>query len=426
MKQPFRTVALFYTIMNLAKHGYWSFFGAFGLVYLTDVLRVAPGLAGAIMFASLLFDALIDPAAGSALEWLRSRQKDYQPVVIGGAAASALCMWGFFNTHSLGFGLAAAVGAMLAFRMAFTVYDLSDNALAARITASPDERTSLSAFRKAAAALAGMATGATAGFAVSDPIAARTNLPTLAAIVSLASFVLAVSGYRALRGLDRAAEPFSTAPIGERLRALFRSKDALVLAGLALAEGASTPILVGGFIYFARASTGDAAWAGVATVLLAVTQIAALPLWTWSAKRFGKRNALVASHALTAIACAAFAVASAVSPTAALAVVGAIGVSIAGVSTMRWSLAPDLIDAASRRGVRIETSLIGLVSGAVQIGAGVAAGAMGAILAINGYAATDPTALDPVRLALWLSVPVAIAHVACAGLAHAWRSADVR
>jgi Na+/melibiose symporter-like transporter len=111
---------------------------------------------------------------------------------------------------------------------------------------------------------------------------------------------------------------------------------------------------------------------------------------------------------------------AAASPVWGWVLVGLVGAMVGGVSTLRWSLVPDLIDAASRDGPRLETSLIGLVSGAVQMGSGLAVAILGVLLGLVGYAAEAPTDADASLLAGAIGMVVACAHGLCALLSWLW------
>ncbi|OYW49174.1 MAG: hypothetical protein B7Y36_12615 [Novosphingobium sp. 28-62-57] len=409
-----------YTLLNFVKHSFWSFFGLFGLVYLTDVVGLDPAFAGSILLASLVFDGLIDPLVGAAIDWLRSKLPDYGWILLGGVLASAVSLALFFNTAALDLGIVWLLVLLLVFRLTFTVFDLSDNALASRITASVEERTAMAAWRKAAAALASLATGAAVGYIASDAAEAAVRLPVFALILAVASLLLAWLGYTALKRLDQAGPPIKLVEAGEWLIALGGAQGALVLAFLALIETTATPVLVGGLIYFSRALTGDAHWAGTAIVILTLAQLALLPLWAWAAVRLGKRATLALTHAATALACLAFAFLAATSAVWGWLLVGVVGAMVGGVSTLRWSLVPDLIDAASRDGPRLETSLVGLVSGAVQIGSGLAVAMLGVLLGLAGYSAQAPADVDVSLLAGGIGLFVGSAHGICAVLSWLW------
>lgn len=409
-----------YTLLNFVKHGFWSFFGLFGLIYLTDVVGLDPAFAGSILLASLVFDGLIDPFAGAAIDWLRSKLRDYGWILMGGALASAVGLALFFNVAAFNLGMVWLLAFLLVFRFAFTVFDLSDNALASRITASIEERTAMAAWRKAAAALASLATGAAVGYIASDAAEAADRLPVFAVTLAAASLLLAWLGYAALKPLDQAGPPIELVQPGEWFIALGGAQGALVLAFLALIETAATPVLIGGLIYFSRALTGDAHWAGTAIVISTLAQLSFLPFWTWAAARFGKRASLALTHAITAFACLAFAFMAATSPVWGWLLVGVVGAMMGGVSTLRWSLVPDLIDAASRNGPRLETSLVGLVSGAVQIGSGLAVAILGLFLDLAGYSAEAPAAFDVSLLAGCIGLFVGSAHGLCAVVSWLW------
>lgn len=404
-----------YSAMNLGKHALWGLLSGLGLYYLTEELGVSPSWAGAILMASLLMDAAIDLPIGGLLDQWRARLPSYLVPVVGSVMVCAASMAVFFSAgHVLPHGIVvpvALVGLFL-FRVAFTVFDLSDNALASRITTDAQDRTTASVWRKLAAGLAGLGLALATSWTLEPDTDMSGRFLLLGIGAAVAVTVVVVVGYLRLMPLDRAAAPFAEVSIPVRWRALRRSRDVWTLGIVTLLEASTTPIFTAGLLFFAAAVHGMAALAGTALAVITAGQILSLPVWWWLSNRLGKCTALQAAHLVGALGATAFMLVADQGQEAQAMAVLVLGISGGGVSTLRWSIAPDLVDRTERvTGVRVESGIIALLTGAIQVGAGLAAGLLGLGLAVLEHPQSEIPALT---LAGLIAGPAVLAHAACA------------
>src|SRR3954452_1079009 len=70
---------------------YWQTASIYLLFFYTDVLRLAPAIAGTIYMAALIWDAALDPVIGSLADRTRSRFGRYRPYLLfGGLPLAAI------------------------------------------------------------------------------------------------------------------------------------------------------------------------------------------------------------------------------------------------------------------------------------------------------------------------------------------------
>ena len=274
-------LVLSYSAMNFGKHAFWSLFNLFGMLYLTEVVGLAPALAGSILLGSLLVDAVLDPAIGSLADRVRAGRKDYFEFILASALACALSITAFFGGYQgSGPWRFLLIGAgLVGFRLAFTLCDLSDNALASRITASARSRTALSAARNVARALATGMMAATVGLTMSDKIHAGHRLLLMAAATSLLATAAITIAYGRLRPFDRAAPAVSRVSLAVQWRELRKAPQAWLLCAAALLESCGTPIFLTGMAYFGSAAFRDIGWGGTAVLVFSAAQVLSQPLW---------------------------------------------------------------------------------------------------------------------------------------------------
>jgi glycoside/pentoside/hexuronide:cation symporter, GPH family len=416
--RPKRMIALASASLNGFKQLYWSFFSILGLVYLTDIVGLNPVLAGGIIFASLIFDALADLPVGAFLDGVRARISDYGAILYWSAGLSSLFLAGFFGLSAVLATQAASVWlivpVLFAFRLCFSVFDLAENSIAARVMTDPQARTYFAAGRKIAACLATMSLGAGVGWLLAADSDQAQRLAMTACLGGAALFGLIALTYRALRSWDQSGPPLVRSTIGERLNALRQTPAGWSITGISLLEAASTTVFVSGLIYYAKAVYGDPAWAGHGIIAFTLAQIIGQPVWLWCAHRFGKVVAFAATHGATAVCAAAFLLFADQDRTSGLVIVFCIGLAIGGVSTLRWSIIPDIIDAAAiTNRVRVESGLIGLVIAGIQIGAGLSSGVLGAGLSVIGYLPSAPQVVSQ-SIGVVVALPIIVLHVVCA------------
>jgi len=377
--------------LNGIKNVYWSLFTLFGMVYLTDVIGLSPALAGTILFASLMFDAVVDLPLGALLDGIRVRLRDYGSILIVSAGLSSLALTAFYLFGIFSFGTletAFLIGTLLMFRLTFSVFDLTENAIAVRVMTNPEDRTLVASARKVAQSLAAVLLGASMGWVFQSEGDYAARIATMALSASVVLIALTAACYNNLRQSDRLGATLDETKFSQRLDAIKKAPGCWIIAAAAFLEACGTTAFMSGLIYYAIVVLKDPSWVGAALVSMTLSQVAGQPLWLWIARRLGKIAAFGLTHGFAACAGLAFALFGQGSEALALGLICLIGGLLGGVSTLRWSLLPDIIDQAARQnGVRVESGMIGLVICAIQTGAGVAALTLGFGLSAIGYEA---------------------------------------
>ena len=122
---------------------------SFLLFYLTNVCKMSASLAGALIFVSLLIDAVADPAIGTCSDRFRSRWGRRLPFMAAALPVLAVaCIAVFTAPAASTFALSAYVLIFnVALRLGTSLFALPYSAMTAEITGDYSERSSVAVYR---------------------------------------------------------------------------------------------------------------------------------------------------------------------------------------------------------------------------------------------------------------------------------------
>lgn len=381
-----------YASGNLGKSVVWSTLDYFFLFFLTQIWGLTPGEAGFIIFLSLVWDGLSDPLFGYVADRTWTPLGKYGPYLIFGAPLCALSFILLFQDPGVrGVALMWSVlSTSLLFRTCYTICDVPHNALFSRISANPEDATSISGLRfffsSLGALIVSFAIGwALAGINVEESASRVTTLAAIAGAIYVISIWLA---WASTRRLDVAlTNTARTTPLAASIRMTFGNSAMRLLLATAFVQAASLPAFAKGIVYFATFVRGDAAWAGEALIILTSAQALTQPAWIGVVRGMGKDRALRGAYLVIAVGLAVFALAPGL-PWIWLSVIGA---GFGGANMVLWSMLPDAISAGTTQdGVRVEAMPTGLFLLALKSGVGLSALLVGVGLSAIGLNAASP------------------------------------
>ena len=176
----------------------------FFFFYATTVCGAPAGLAGMAIAAGLVVDAVVDPLIGSLSDGWRSRLGRRLPFLLIGAPATALFLVLIFSLPPTLSG-AALVGWItvlsIGLRVSISLFLLPYNAVGAELSENYGERSSIAAWRWAAAmvgALAAVALGFGVFFGGPEGLMRRAAYPGFALSIALVGGLGATIAMRAL------------------------------------------------------------------------------------------------------------------------------------------------------------------------------------------------------------------------------------
>ena len=400
----------------------WTLFYALFLYFLTDVVGVGAAMAGLVMMAGTLWSAVCQPLVGVWSDRVRSARGRRRPFLIAMALPYGVAAWLLFTDWGLG-GTGTVVYMIAAVLFYFTclaLFYVPYGALAAELTSSYDERTSLNTYRTLFAQV-GALVGAAAPLALNGVFESllgseRAGWSASAALMGVLSTLGIVWTWRATRGREHHRHAASV-----RLRDVFstlRNRSFRLLLVAYVLGWAPLNVIGAVSVYFAIYRMGYSEdYASLVMLTWFLVGVAWLPLVDWMSKRYGKRTTyIVFTLTWAAIQClflipgredvVLFWVAVVLSSA------GSMAVAVTG-----WSMLADVTDVDELlSGERREGMYYGVIAFAQTAMAALVVWLAGLVLDLAGYrpdVAQTETAMWSIRLlmsvgaAVWL-VPGAV------------------
>jgi GPH family glycoside/pentoside/hexuronide:cation symporter len=287
-------------------------FGAFLLLFYSQVLGLPGWLAGIAMFFGLLSDAITDPMAGSISDACRHRWGRRHPFMYASVVPMAITFWLAFRPPQGADNFALFLW-MLVFpslaRLALTLYHVPHLALGAELTDDYHDRTSVVAYRLFFGLLGGVALILLCRqvFLVSTPEFPNGELnphayPAMGlffgAVMAIAIFLSALGTHSSIPRLPKPAsgiQPFSIARLlGEMRQALRNHSFRYLFLGTLVffvSRGVDSALSIYMGTFFWRLQTSEV----LLVPLFGALGIAlGTPFWNVVARRFDKRQLFLA------------------------------------------------------------------------------------------------------------------------------------
>jgi len=364
--------------------------GAYFLIFMTDVVGLAPGIAAAAIFIGRSWDYINDPIFGHISDRTRTRWGRRRPFLLFGALPFALAfamLWWRPPLERDLFLAAYYALAYMIFDATATVIYMPYFALTPELTADYDERTSLTTYRMLFSIL-----GSLVAFIVplamigtfrpeSGPRVWTMGL--LFGAISALPFVLVFVG-------TREREIFMTQErprLRQSLRAAFRNRPFIYGLIIFLLTWVAVEILQATLLFFVKYVVQREAQNDLIMATIFVTAALALPVWGFVSRRWSKRWAYTAGIAFWAavqIVMITLGPATGMTTLLMMCVLAGIGVSAAHV--LPWAIIPDAVEWGEwQTGERHEGMLYSLVTLIRKATTSLAVPAVGLILQFTGY-----------------------------------------
>jgi len=142
-----------YSLGDTASHFVWDLVGFWLLFFYTEVFGISPIVAGWIMFAGSIWDAVVDPIVGIITDRTNTRWGKFRPYLLFGAIPYAILAVLAFTTPPFsptGMIVYAAITCLL-LRTAYAFVNLPYSSMSAVMTNDTYERAGLNTYRFIAA-----------------------------------------------------------------------------------------------------------------------------------------------------------------------------------------------------------------------------------------------------------------------------------
>ena len=377
--------------------------GAYFAIFLTDVVGIQPGIAAAAIFIGRSWDYINDPLIGHISDRTRTRWGRRRPFLLFGTLPFALAfsmLWlrpGWDNQILLAVYYAAAY---LLYDTSATILYMPYYALTPELTNDYDDRTSLTTYRMFFSIL-----GSLIAFilpmmiigSLEPEFAPRVLLMgVIFAVVSALPMLLVFFGTKEREEYMKQEQP----ALKESLKAAANNKPFLYGAAIFLLTWVSVDILQTSLLYFIKYILNREPQSELIMASIFVTGILTLPIWDYTAKRWGKQKAYIYGIAFWAAVQIVLITLTAGSPLPLIVfvcILGGVGVSAAHV--LPWAILPDAVEWDEyQTGKRHEGVFYSLVTLMKKITSSIAIPLVLLVLQVTGY---QPNALIQPESALW-------------------------
>ncbi|WP_431895066.1 MFS transporter [Nonomuraea sp. bgisy101] len=357
------------------------------LYYLTDVLGVAAGVAGAVLVAPKIWDVVLNPVIGAASdrEAVRTARR-FRLLLLGSVTLPPA----FAATFAVPNAPLVAVAFVLA-ASAFACFQVPYVALPAEMSASPAERTRIMSWRVVCLTVGILVAGGLAP-AIAHAAGYAWMGVAVGAVMAAALLTAALST-RWVRSMP------GPAPLG--LVAAFRvargNRAFFALLSAFVVQALGVSVMLAGAPYVAAHRLGDYGLTSAMFVGMVGPSMLAVPAWAWLGRAAGMVRAyLVAATGFGLVALALIGAISLASVPGVLALTALAGVCYAGLQLLPLSLLPDTVHAdAARTGHAQAGAFTGLWTAGETAGMALGPGLYALVLAATGFVSVEGSVTQP-------------------------------
>ncbi len=365
------------------------------LIFLTDVVRLSPGLAGTAVLVAKLWDAINDPLMGAISDRTRTRWGRRRPWILAGAILlipiMALLWLPFPVLDSQGGRMVWAMLSYIAYNTVQTVMAVPYASMSTEITVDYDQRNKVNTTRLLFSTVASASVTLLASWLFDQYRSGDMTLTTMYAAIVVGFgvvFTACMLGV-ALFCRERAPIPEKIEPF--RVRAFvapLRTHSFRRLLGMYLCHSLAMDIVSATVLYYALYVV-VAANAQVFLGTFIAVNVIAFPIVTWLVGRVSKHRVYYSLLPVAVVGVVAVALFPADGPVVLVYVFAFIlAAGMAGAQLMSWVMFPDVLDAAElQTGQRNAGSYSGLMTFTRGVASALVIQALGLVLQVGGYVA---------------------------------------
>lgn len=411
-----RRIILAYSMGSIGTGLYLTVPSILLLYYLTQVLGIAPGLAGLAVFIPRVWDVVTDPVMGWVSDRTRSPLGRRRPYLLVGAIFTSLTFGFLFSAPAfanpmMSFGYVLAIYVLSA--TAYTIYAVPYLSMPAEMSADSTERARIMSYRMTFAML-----GVLAGSAIAPALleyfgGGSKGFASMSWIIGSACAITMLLAFFGTANAPDISGGVRSSHEKGHLSDIRRDGSFLALALAYIVQLAGFSVFVGATPYFVTdvAGRSEGAISEMFLFLLGGT-VASLFVWTHIARLIGKAQAYLVSGIIVATGFGLFwLIAFGGSWLVTLAVTLLIGLGFGGLQLLPFVILTDVIHAARLRGRDCAGAYTGTWTAVEKGGLAIGPLIVGGVLGFGGYvsAAGEQTssAIEAIRSAMTL-VPAAL------------------
>ena len=322
--------------------------GVLFLIFLTDVVGLAPKWAGVAILIGRSWDYINDPIMGYITDRTHSRWGRRRPFILFGfipfGIAFALMWWKPPLTSQLSLAIYYAIAYLLYDTMATIAY-MPYFALTPELTLDYDERTSLTSYRMVFSIIGGLI-AFTVPLAIIGTMRPENAGRVLAVGIGLAiisSFPLLLTFLGTRERPEFLSQPSSS--LWEAARAAIKNRPFIFAAGIFLFTWAAIEFIQAMLLFFLKYRMNLEKESDIVAGTVFIVALLTLPIWERVSRIWDKRKAYIAGMIFLS---GVILILITVSPYWGLPIVlllaGLAGIGVAAIHVLPWSMIPDAIE----------------------------------------------------------------------------------
>ena len=385
-----RGATLGYAIGAAGTAGFGTVPGLLLAIYLTNTLGVAAGIASLVVLVPKLWDVFFLPYVGTLSDRAVARTGNRARFLMFGAIGMLICFPLMFAVPAGIAPMVAAFWVLITFLVAasaFGFFQVPYIALAAEITDSPRERTTLMSWRVGFQVIGILLFGVGAPVVVG--LFADENSGYLAMGIAVGGLIalgmlVCWSVVRRLHRYVTEATAGTHSPIAQ-FRTAWQARPFRLLVSAFIVQALGAGAVLAAAPYFSRYILGVADFGLVFGVLL-VPAVIFMPMWAAVGHRLGKRRGFIISSFIFMAGLIGSLAAPLVPLAAALALICVTSVGYAGMQMFPLAMLPDTIsDDAARTGEQRAGSFTGVWTAGETAAFAIGPALVLLLLAVTGY-----------------------------------------
>jgi sugar (glycoside-pentoside-hexuronide) transporter len=395
----------------------------FYLVFLTDVIRISPGLAGTVILISKIYDSITDPFEGVLSDRTRTKLGRRRPYLLAGIPLVFLSFFAMFypvTYESETARFVYVIASYLFYSTIISIVLLNYSALQAELTLDYNERTSLATFRIFFSTVSSILCALLPLEIVKAFPDVRTGWIVTAVVFGLIfalPFIATVAITRERKEFQKPPRPFHWKQAFVEPFQVRTFVYVLIMYVTAFTAFDATQSIV---VYYIKSFLGRGEEVSFVLGTLLIAQVISLPIFQHLSKRTSKSRTYIMGAVIFVVVMFFSFLFTPTSPAAALYIFAAlVGIGSGGVVIMVYAIFPDIPDVDElRSGERREGTYSALTTFTRKLSSALAVFAVAQVLQIAGYippmeqagklieATQTPTFINALRL-FFVFIPVA-------------------
>lgn len=379
-----------YGVGDIFGGGSGTLISFFYLVFLTDVVRISPGLAGTVILVSKVYDAITDPLEGVISDRTRTKLGRRRPYLLAGILLVFLSFFAMFypvQAESETARFAFVLVTYLFFSTVVSIVMLNYNALQAELTLDYNERTALTTFRIFFSTVSSILCAVLPLEIVKafpDMRSGWIGMATIFGLLFALPFIATVVAARERPEFQKRPRPFHWKQAFVEPFQIRTFVYVLIMYVTAFSAFDAVSSIV---VYFVKTYLGRGGDVSFVLGALLIAQVVSLPFYQWLSRRTSKpRSYIVGAAAFVIVMFFSFLITPKSSVLGLYLFAIAVGLGSGGVVVMVYAIFPDIPDVDElRSGERREGIFSALTTFTRKISSALATFFVAQMLQLAGY-----------------------------------------